>query len=165
MAKMKAVIKSTKHFNQFSPTTVLVTSISNFDVLEAVAVPDISTAIEVEEGSLVKQVYLEVWLTSEITETTGAFQLTLEKVPAGATPMTFAQSNSLGSYPNKKNVFYTTRGLSPNSTANPVPIVRGWFSVPKGKQRMGLGDKVIMNITAITNPLTWCGFMLYKEYK
>ncbi len=162
---MRPVIKTTKHYNQFSPTTIASGALSNFDVLEAVAVPDISTAIEVEEGSLVKAVFLEVWLASDDSLKT-SFQVMLEKVPAGATAITFTQANSLGSYPNKKNVLYVTRGLAPgDGFGNPAPILRQWFKIPKGKQRMGLGDKVTMSISAIANGVQWCGFMTYKEYK
>ncbi len=126
---------------------------------------DINTAIEVEEGSLVKAVFLEVWLSSDDTLVT-SFQVALEKVPAAAPAMTFTTGNSLGSYANKKNVLYVTRGLAPAETfGNPVPVLRGWFKIPKGKQRMGLGDKIVMNITAISNGINWCGFMTYKEYK
>ncbi len=161
---VKPVIKTTKHYNQFSPTTIASGALSNFDILEAVRVQDISTVIEVEEGAIIKAVYLEVWLTSDDTSQT-SFQLVLQKLPSGVTPGVFAVMNTLGTYDNKKNVLYTTRGLAPaNNFGNPVPIVRGWFKIPKGKQRMGLGDKMSLAISAIANGITWCGFMTYKEY-
>ncbi len=165
---MKPVIKSTKHYNQFSPTTIAAGVLATFDISIAVAVPDISTAIEVEEGALVKAIFIEVWLASDDTAQT-SFQLMIEKIPTWKDTgdyVTFTIANSLGAYSNKKNVLYVTRGLAPASSfGNPVPVVRGWFKIPKGKQRMGLGDKLVMSISAIANGITWCGFMTYKEYK
>ncbi len=162
--RVLAPIVTSKHYNQFSPTTVATGTIANLNQIEAVAVQDVSTLIEVEEGSIVKAIYAEFWITSD-DATQSSFQLMIEKLPAGATDIIFAQANTLGGYVNKKNVFYVTRGLVPPSTGSPVAVVRGWFAIPKGKQRFGLGDKLEINISAIANGLTFCGFTTYKEYK
>jgi len=159
---VRPIIHTDKRYNQFTPQTVLVTSTSAFDIVHAVALQDANTAKEIVEGSVVKAVYIEIWLTAEITETTGSFQVTLEKVPNWSANATHTQLGLLSTYDNKKNVLYVTRGLAPISTTNPIPVVRQWFKIPKGKQRMGLGDKIIVHVSAITNPLTWCGFFLFK---
>jgi len=144
---------------------VLVTAINNHTVATAVAVPDVNLVTEVTEGSHIKAVYIEMWITGEVGETEAQFQVMFEKIPAGATAPTFTIGNALTAYVNKKNVFYVTRGIAPISTTTPLPAIKGWFAIPKGKQRMGLGDTLMLSITAITNPLQWCGFFLFKEYK
>ena len=118
---------------------------------------------EVIEGATVKAAFVEMWLLDSSND--GSFIVSLEKRPALATAMSFAQSNALGTYPNKKNVLYVTQGLSPNNgVGNPVPIIRQWFKIPKGKQRFGLNDKLVLNITNNgLNNLEFCGFFTYKE--
>lgn len=77
--------------------------------------------------------------------------------------MTFTNSATLDSYSNKKNVLYTTQGLTPDANGNPIPFVRQWFKIPKGKQRFGLTDSLVLNISANVEDVTHCGLMIYKE--
>ena len=89
---------------------------------------------------------------------------TFEKVPGGKPAMTAAQSADLSSYPNKNNVFFVSQGLYPADNQNPLPVMRGWFKIPKGKQRMALGDKLVINFHSQTNGIDACGISIYKEY-
>jgi len=78
--------------------------------------------------------------------------------------MNYANSIALDSYVNKKNILYTTMGLVGPNDEQPLPIIRQWFKIPKGKQRMGSNDTIKLNISAITNGLNYCGFSTNKEY-
>jgi len=160
---MKPIIQSTKHYVQQSRSEVATVSIANIDISESVVMASNNLVDEVLEGSLIKAVYVEMWLLDSSND--GSFIVTLEKRNGGIIPMTFASSNALGFYANKKNVLYTTQGLSPNNgVGNPIPIIRQWFKVPKGKQRQGLGDRLVLNITNNgLNMLEFCGFFTYKE--
>lgn len=160
---MKSPIHSVKQYNQYTPTTVALGAISNLTIVEGVNVTAANAVNECPEGALVKQVYLEFWITSD-DATQGSVVASLEKIPASATAMTYAQSIALGTYPNKKNVLYTTQGLTPPNVQSGIPFVRGWFKIPKGKQRIGLGDKLVFNISGISNGANFCGFFLYKYY-
>ncbi len=163
---VQPVIQSTKHYNQFTPTTVASGTILNTSIVTAAHVADVTAAspILIPEGSIVKAVYIEMWITSDDAGQ-GSFQMVLEKIPAGATPPTFSIANSLTAYANKKNVLYVTRGLSSITTGTPIPVIRGWYKIPKGKQRFGLDDRLILSISAIANGMTFCGFFLYKSYQ
>ncbi len=93
------------------------------------------------------------------------FTITLEKVPGAGNTITFTESTDLFSYANKKNIIYTTQGLASNDgIAAPIPVIRQWFKIPKGKQRMGLGDTWNLNVSSRgSDDLIMCGFMTYKE--
>ncbi len=160
---MKAVIHSQKHYVQQTRSTVATVSIANLDIAIGVQSTTASGVDDVTEGTLVKAVYVEMWLLD--SSNAGSFIVTLEKRPSASALMTFASSNALGTYANKNNVLYCTQGLSPNdAVGNPVPIIRQWFKIPKGKQRMALGDILALNITNNgANNLDFCGFFTYKE--
>ncbi len=160
---MRPIISSRKHIVQRSPSTVAVTAIGLQTICEAVAPADVNLNTEVEEGTVVKAVYCQYWMTSDDAAQSSVMCI-LEKVPAGATAMTFAQSQALDSYPNKKNVLQTMQGLVSTTTGTPTPVIHGWFKIPKGKQRMGLGDKINLNFVGIANGATYCGVSIYKSY-
>ena len=138
--------------------------IRNFLILDAVATP--STPSHVREGAIVKAVYVELWYIGSSSQP--VIQVSsFEKVQNLAEAMTYLQSNELDSYPNKRNLFKITQGVIGDSNTNPVPVFREWIAVPKGKQRMALGDKLYLNIACTAeaaNDLEICGTFIYKEY-
>ncbi len=166
--RMLAPINSVKHYVQRFLTTVSGATVLNVTIVDAVVVSAISTPEEVLEGSVIKAVWIEIWAIGQGAEgVVSAFSFSLEKVPAAATPMTSAQSLALMTYPNKKNILYTTQGnIGSDIGANAVPVLRQWFAIPKGKQRFGLGDKLILNLANVAAvDLQVCGIFTYKEYK
>ncbi len=160
---MRPIIHSTKHYVQQSRSEVLTVSIEVIDIALSVESTTANAVDEIAEGTLVKAVFVEMWLLDSSND--GSFIVSLEKRPGGVQQQTFATSNALGTYSNKKNLLYVTQGLSPNNgVGNPVPIIRDWFKIPKTKQRFGLGDKLVLNITNNgLNMLEFCGFFTYKE--
>ncbi len=161
---MKPVVHSTKHYVQMTLSTVT-TGVRVTNVLvTAVQSTLANTAIEVEEGALVKAVYIELWVIGSVSNQ--FFTIVLDKTGAGASVMTFTQSTDLFSYPNKKNILYTTQGLASNDgIAAPIPVMRGWFKIPKSKQRFGLGDALILTVSSRgSDDIIFCGFATYKEY-
>ncbi len=160
---MKPIIHSQKHYVQQSRSSIATVSIGIFDIIDSVQSTVANLVDEVVEGATIKAVFVEMWILDSAND--GSFVITLEKRPSGSPTQTFSNSNALGTYSNKKNVLYTTQGLSANNgVGNPVPIIRQWFKIPKGKQRFGLGDKLVLNITNNgPNNLELCGFFLYKE--
>ncbi len=160
---MRPIIHSQKHYVQQSRSQVATVAIATIDIISSVEGTTANAVDEVVEGATVKAVFVEMWLLDSAND--GSFIVTLEKLEALTSAMSFAQSNALGTYKNKKNVLYCTQGLSPNNgVGNPVPIIRQWFKIPKGKQRFGLSDKLHLNITNNgLNDLEFCGFFTYKE--
>jgi len=161
---VRPMVHSTKHYVQF-PITVIATGVRNATVVaSAVESTVANTANEVREGSSIKAIYFELWLQNQ--SNLGEFIMTITKDPGNGTGPTFVEQAALFTYDNKKNVFYTTQGLTSNDAiSGPVPVIRQWIKIPKSKQRFGLGDRINMVISNVSsNDLNRCGFATYKEY-
>jgi len=167
--RVLAPIQSIKHYVQYASSTIGTGLVVNLDIVHAVSVASVGAQTdEVEEGSIVKAVHVEMWcLCSGSSGAITQFNYVLEKLVSGQTPINYTQILNLASYPNKKNVLYTSQGNLPSriDSSGTVPIMRGWFLIPKGKQRMGLGDKIVLSIASTGSALDRCGMMTYKEYK
>ncbi len=159
---MRPMVHTEKHYNQESLFAVGAGAISNRIISDAVAVPATADN-QVREGSTISAVYIEMWITSDDDALPGSSIVTLEKVPGNGALMNAADSASLNAYENKKNVFHTQMGLTSTKLTYPMASVKGWFKIPKGKQRQGLGDRLLLNIHAQSNGLSACGFFTYKE--
>ncbi len=165
--RMLAPIQSIKHYVHRSITAIASGVLLSNLVTESVVAPATANAFSVMQGSVVKAVHLEMWISGdEATDTNSQFVLIVEKVPGNGTPMTAAQSLNLGSYPNKKNILFTSQGNLAASIdgAQAVPVIRDWVLIPKGKQRQGLDDQIVVHISAV-GALKVCGLFTYKEYR
>ena len=157
---MRAIIQSEKHIVQYSPTVVEFGNIELTNLAVAKHVVDATDATEIEVGTSVKAVYVEVWLTSTTGQESSTI-VSVEKIVGTGVNMSHANSVALHTYPNKRNIFYVSQGLLPDTNGNPVPFIRQWVLIPKGKQRFGLGDKLRMNITGLTGDVNFCGLAIY----
>lgn len=157
---MRPRVNTEKHYVQYTVTSVAAGAKSSQVLVEGVAAP--SATYDVREGAVVTAVYVEIWITLD-DAAQGSFNLNLEKGSTQMTQMSYANSIALHSYPNKKNVFFTTQGLVGPNVQVPTPAFRGWIKVPKSKQRFGLGDRFYLNLSGITNGINYCGFVTYKE--
>ncbi len=163
--KMQATINSTKHYNHHAFFTVAGAAVQNNVEINAVALSAVTNANDVRSGSEIKAIYIEYWMSGDTADTQSTFNITVEKTSGGQPNMTFAQAINLMNYPNKKNILYTTQGLvGAQNVTNAIPIIRQWISIPKGKQRFGLGDDLRVNIASITGNIRLCGISIYKEY-
>ncbi len=161
---MRPVIHSKKHYVQMSLFTVAASTIVTKVIADAVVVSDVAQSFDVVEGAIVKAVYIELWV---LGASASASQITVfAKFVGGAAPFSTTEMAALGNADNKKNIFYTTMGLASNDgIANPIPIMRQWFKIPKSKQRMGKGDTLELQVFAQNAvALEVCGFATYKEY-
>ncbi len=159
-----ATINSAKHIIHHSIFSVTTGTIVVTDEAVSVDVPDVTAANEVRSGAVIKAIYIEAWILSNSGTVKGTFNITVEKSKGGQPDMTFGQSVALNAYPNKANIFYTTQGIIGDESTNPVPILRQWIAIPKGKQRMAFGDKIKVNYSATITGIQVCGISVYKEY-
>ncbi len=156
-------VNSRKHIRQITQTQPGMAAILTTDIVLVAQTPDNTNAVQVEPGTNVKAVYVEMWLNG--TDQQNSTQVTtVEKLESGVSSMSFANSVNLHQYNNKKNILYTTMGLVGDANANPIPVLRQWVPIPKGKQRFGLGDRLVLNVSAITNDVEMCGHFTYKSY-
>ncbi len=149
---------------QLSSTNITSGTIRNQVVCTAVDTADSSVPAEVDVGTVVKAIYVEMWITSN-DATTSTVTVNLEKVPRLTDLQIFAESQLIHDYFNKNNIFYITQGIVPPTNQSGIPFLRGWFKIPKGKQRMDKESAIILNISAISNGLTVCGAFVYKSYQ
>ncbi len=159
---MRPVVNTKKHYIQQSLFAIASGALSNVFLITAVADPAAATANEVREGSKISAVYVEMWIHTD-DASSGSSIVTLEKLPGSSGVMNAADSAALNTYDNKKNVLFTQMGLTPNNVTYPMASVKGWFKIPKSKQRFGLEDRLVLNIHAQSNGLSACGFAIYKE--
>ncbi len=161
---MKPVIQSVKKYIQISLATVLSGATRNDVLVNAVDVGAIAgNNQDVITGSIIKAVFVELWIRGSETSP-GSVLVSLLKQPGDGSLPTFADMTNLTDYNNKKNVLYHTQGLTNDTDADAIPFVRQWFKIPKGKQRMGLNDKIVLNTSAQALDCVICGFATYKSY-
>ncbi len=165
--RMLAPIVSKKHIIPQGVQSITAGAILNLDIVTAVDAPANTDFDEVAIGSLVKAVYIEMWVRGDDeTAPPANAQLSFEKLVGSSGEMIFGDASTLNVYDNKSNVFYVTQGLVSAGTANSaIPFMRGWFKVPKGFQRMAIGDRLRLNIVALNHDLEICGIFIYKEYQ
>ncbi len=165
--RMLSPINSIKHIVQHTNTVIPTGTMLSLDVAVAVVAPASATTVEVLLSSVIKAIYIELWYVgADGVDISSSFHLTIEKLPSGHADMTFAQSQNLMAYDNKKNVFYSTQGVIGRYSdgVTSLPLHKAWVSIPKGKQRMGAGDKLVVNIASIGAGRA-CGMFIYKEYR
>jgi len=162
---MVAPINTVKHYVHHSASSVVGGTIVNDIVVQAVVAPATAASFEVKEGAVVKAIYVERWVTGSLADDPSQFTLVIEKKRNNEPNLTFAQSQNLGAYPNKKNILFTTQGLVGSETvgAPSIPLIRQWILVPKGKQRFGLADVFMVSIAFVLNGRR-CGIDTFKEY-
>ncbi len=161
---MRAQVNSEKHFNPQSLTTINENTASSFVIIDTVSDP--TTAAHVRVGASIKAVWLEMWFLGSSAQPVVQIS-TIEKTSGGQPQPTSAQMSDLHNYPNKKNIFKTSQGLIGEANANPTPVWREWIAIPKGKQRFGLGDRILFTVAArgeANNDVEICGMRIFKEY-
>ncbi len=161
---MRPMLHSTKHYVQMSLSTVTTGAEVEVDLIQGVPIADKNTVSEVEEGATVKAIYIELWVIGSVSNQ--FFTIILARYPSGVNGATIAEMAALGDWDNKKNVLYTTQGLASNDgIAQPIPVMRQWFKIPKGKQRFGINDRMRIQVASRgSDDIIFCGFATYKEY-
>ncbi len=161
---MRPVIHSTKHYVQMSLTTAATATVVDTELVLGVPIANKNLVFEVEEGASVKAIYIELWL--EGATINQFFTVILAKYPSGIGAASLAEMAALGNWDNKKNILYTTQGLASNDgVSGPIPVMRQWFKIPKGKQRMGINDRIRIQVASRgDDDIKFCGFATYKEY-
>ncbi len=164
--RLVAPINTIKHYVHRANTgtaSAVVVAIVVVDAVSGAA----ANSFDVKEGSIVKAIHFDMWcLAQGASGTFTQLNLIIEKVPSNVASVTAAQIVNLGAYTNKKNILYSFQGVigaEVDGQAS-LPMVPGWLLIPKGKQRMGLGDRVVLSFSPIGQTANTCGLMTYKEW-
>ncbi len=164
--RMQAPINTVKHYVGSPRFDIALGTSTTIEIVDVVAAPVNTTREKCSEGSLIKAIHYEYWIVANgAVGITTNFVMTIEKLPSALADPTFADMLNLGGYKNKKNILYTTQGIvSSDSVAQPIPIIRDWLKIPKGKQRMGQGDRMVVTFATVEQLMSVCGIVTYKEY-
>ncbi len=161
---VRPVIHSRKHYVQWTITPVAVGTTVVKNIAVGTVTADVDSDIEVEDGSNVKAIFLELWLIGQSDTASGNFLVTVYFKPGAAAALSHANQIALNAYTNKNNVLYHTQGISNDGVANAQPILRQWFKIPKGKQRVPLAGAFQIAVATQAEAVNFCGFATYKEY-
>ncbi len=165
--RMLAPINSIKHYVGQPRAVIGVGASLSLEIADVVNAPVSSTREKITIGSMIKAIHVEMWiLGGGATNTSSTFVMIVEKIPSGQADPTFADMLNLGGYNNKKNILYTTEGIIGSNVdgTGMIPIIRDWMLIPKGKQRMGQGDRLVLTLATVEQSLVICGIFTYKEY-
>ncbi len=163
---MRPIIQSKKHIFQISQSTVA--QAAKVSTILAVAIEGApTTPAHLSEGAIVKACYVEFWVSQDSASVVGSYTIILEKDPGGSSIINSGEMAALHDYNNKKNILFTAQGLLTPNDGGQVPVLRSWYKIPKGKQRFGLGDTLVLTIrnnNATAIDINLCGVAVYKEY-
>ncbi len=162
---MRPIIQSKKHIFQISQSTVAQAAVGTTTFLQAIEGPSTAPHV-VNEGAIVKACYVEFWVSQDSASVVGSYTVILYKNPGNTNTATSANVAALHDYTNKKNILFTAQGLLTPTDGGQVPVMRSWYKIPKGKQRMGLGDTMqisIRNNNATAIDQNFCGLVIFKE--
>ncbi len=159
---MKPVIHSEKHIIQSTLRTITAGAIEVLTLAEAVDVPSTSN-VHVSVGAVIKAINVENWVKTNDTSA-GSTVIAIIKLPGGKNVPSAAEMANLNDYSNKNNVFYLSQGLTNVGTADAIMNGPGLVLIPKGKQRMALGDEWVQVVFAQALDQNICGKTIYKEY-
>ncbi len=157
-------IHTIKHIIQPTNTAITTGNVRQIAIATTVTIGAARTTTNsVEEGSVIKAVYVEIWIAGTHATDTSQFTMIISKLVKGGSVPTATEMANLSSWDNKANVLYTTQGVIASTGSQALPVHRAWISIPKGKQRMSLGDVLNITIHAV-GTLQTCGLIIYKEY-
>ncbi len=156
---MRPIITSEKHMIQTPVTSVASGVVTNYNVVTVDNALGAATAVRV--GAKVKAIYLELIIDAITASKT--FTIIFCKLPNGVGGPTVTEMNNLTTWDNKSNIFETHQGLGPTG-GNVMAVFRQWYAIPKGKQRMALGDQIKVFLTGTGTTINFCAVSIFKEY-
>ncbi len=160
---MRQIINSEKRIVQVTLSNVAVGDTAIVTIVNAQQSPTASNPTHVKVGTIVKAIYAEMWVMGAGQQPSTLTTLVM-KNPGGDQNIDSTDMTNLNGYNQKNNIFELHQGLVGDANTNPAPFYRGWIKIPKGKQRMALGDLFQFAIKSITEGSQFCGFFIYKAY-
>ncbi len=174
MARHRPVINSIKNVTDTSGLLGALTNTSLLIPILGVRNADLATSNEVDTGSRVSSIFLEIFFISEGGEVANEVPLVdwyIIKNSGNSYGTTFDAGNlptpgTTGVHKNKRHILHEEKGLTGGGLASlaGIPMVfKGVIRIPRGSQRIGEGD--VFRICARSNFATkFCVKALYKWY-
>ncbi len=160
---VRPIINSEKRIVQLTLTNIATGVADLTDLIAGEQDPTASAPNEVSAGTVVKAIYAELWLMAD-SQQPATITTLIVKVPNGGSGPSAGEMTNLNAYNSKKNILEMHQGLIGDANTNPTPFYRGWIKIPKGKQRFGIGDKLVLAVKSITDGTQMCGVFIFKAY-
>ncbi len=133
-------------------------------LINAVDAPVLANTNEVETGSTVSSIYLNVSVYATTEAALANVYLNVYKDPGGS--LGVITPNTVGSSDEKKFVIHQEmRMLGGSTTEIPVVVFKGVIKIPRGYKRFGINDLLVIRILAPGVNIDYCVQCIYKEFR
>ncbi len=152
-----------KHMVESQQALVIDTQ-TTVDIIKAVDAPTVANRTEIETGSTVHGIFLNVQVAATSTASIANVYMAVVKNPGGN--LSFSKLNILGSDDNKKYVIHQEMIMTEkNTTAIPRTLFKGVIAIPRGYKRFGINDQLqlLMYSPGVTYEV--CFEAIYKEFR
>ncbi len=136
-------------------------------IVDVVDAPVLANTPEVETGSTVNGIYLDVVVASNEAQVTGAIPnvyFYVMKNPGNN--LTLANPNAIGASDTKKFVIHQEMAMIDNKVSGqPTTLFKGVIAIPRGYRRMGTDDRLVIVLFSPAIDITFCFQAIYKEFR
>ncbi len=151
----------------FDKQGALVLGTTVFEVLvKGVESPTLAGVVDVEMGSTVNGIYLDVEVnrTGTASEVLANIYMAVYKNPGGS--LSAIAPNTVGSNDNKRFVIHQEMVmLQGESASNPRTLFKGVIAIPRGYRRFAMNDTLLLAILAPGSSANYCVQAHYKEFR
>ncbi len=135
-----------------------------FDIIETTDTPTIAQTDQVETGSKVNGIYLNVEAYATTDGALAQVYMIVMKNPGKN--LTFPNANAVGSDDNKKYVIHQEmKMLEQKVKGNPRTIFNGVIAIPRGYRRNGPSDALQIQLFSPGVNVSFCYQVHYKEFR
>ncbi len=167
-------IQSTKHIVELSGILPATTNTVALTLVRGEDNPVLANTNEVQPGHKVSSIFLSIFYIAEGGEVANEVPLVdwyIIHNPGNVFTTVFDAGNnptpgSTGVHLNKRHIFHTEKGLAGGgdaSTAGVPMIFKGVIKIPRGRQRVGQNDRIMINHRA-NFATKFCIQAIYKDY-
>ncbi len=148
--------------------TIAAGAVNSIAIADATDTPSLAATASVETGSKVNGIYLRVEIASNEAISLGAIPnvyMYVAKNPGNN--VTLPTANAVGSNDNKRFVLHQEMSMIENKGqgSNARTLFNGVIVIPKGMQRFGPDDALILNILCPALDTVQCVQCHYKEFR
>ncbi len=123
-----------------------------------------TVAIQVDQGSEVSSIFLNVQVAATGTAALANVYMALMKNPGNNIPA--PQANLIGVSDNRKHILHQEMIMTEkNTTAIPRTLFKGVIKIPRSKKRMGIDDQIVLLLFAPGVNFDFCIQCIYKEIR
>ncbi len=134
------------------------------DVIKSVQDPALASTEEVQNGSTVNGIYLDIEVVGTSSAALTNVYLIVYKNPGGN--LAAIAPNTVGSNDNKRFVIHQEMVMLQEQTgSNPRTLFKGVIIIPRGYKRMAMNDTLLIGMLAPGISVNYCIQCHYKEFR